>query len=547
MNRLFQIRLLLLYIIAVTFFKVAIDFFVLSTVSYIEIEGNTLESPHLKIYYSNSFIDLFHEDGFIESRSVQTQLRKKKNPGSYIAFMRNQPLSKIRLDVNDSVSNFTLKKISFYSIFGKPTIWNSIEINSYIDQTNNIEVVFAEGNKILFKVLGGDPWIKFNQTVKTKNIFLEYFFPLILAALLLLIISNFEWKKLPAFSDIRDRNTSFSASYKCLDGIRGIAALLVLIEHSMPEFHGAGRMGVLLFFCLSGFLLTTPFIYKPANCLSIKYLKKYFRRRVYRIIPLYFCVVTIIFLFKEKNVVSFIRHLLFLQADAHLWTIPQEMFFYLVLPFILIFISVVLKNKANRVILFFIPIALFFQLYLTPEVLPLYGIQKNIAPMIGVFLLGVAASYFYHGIYINSSYLEEYSNRNSNIISILGILLIFVLLSFSMSKIWISTTPALAKFYQYILSGGLSLLILISLTVRNSLLDKMLSFKGLCAVGVVGYSFYLFHPLMIFATKKFSSIIYGYDYSSLWLTITAGISTYVLSIFTYSYIEKPFLNKSKNH
>jgi len=76
-----------------------------------------------------------------------------------------------------------------------------------------------------------------------------------------------------------------------LDGVRGIAILLVLYQHFVPVvFHGLpmfGWTGVDLFFVLSGFLIT-GILYDAKGGTS--YFKNFYMRRVLRIFPLYYGV-----------------------------------------------------------------------------------------------------------------------------------------------------------------------------------------------------------------------------------------------------------------
>jgi peptidoglycan/LPS O-acetylase OafA/YrhL len=92
-----------------------------------------------------------------------------------------------------------------------------------------------------------------------------------------------------------------------LDGLRGIAILLVLLWHSifhasfnhhplMNRLVGIGRLswsGVDLFFVLSGFLIGGILL---DNHDSPKFFKTFYLRRAYRILPLYFTVVTLCWL-----------------------------------------------------------------------------------------------------------------------------------------------------------------------------------------------------------------------------------------------------------
>jgi peptidoglycan/LPS O-acetylase OafA/YrhL len=92
-----------------------------------------------------------------------------------------------------------------------------------------------------------------------------------------------------------------------LDGLRGIAILLVVVFHfSQPaysptatglrlliqRFTGAGWVGVDLFFVLSGFLITS-ILYEAKQ--SDGYFKNFYMRRVLRIFPLYYGVLFVAF------------------------------------------------------------------------------------------------------------------------------------------------------------------------------------------------------------------------------------------------------------
>lgn len=77
-----------------------------------------------------------------------------------------------------------------------------------------------------------------------------------------------------------------------LDGLRGLAILLVLTFHL--HWHSYGKAGVMLFFVLSGFLITRVLQKAAARRGVGAYLRQFYVRRSLRIFPLYFGTVGLI-------------------------------------------------------------------------------------------------------------------------------------------------------------------------------------------------------------------------------------------------------------
>lgn len=166
------------------------------------------------------------------------------------------------------------------------------------------------------------------------------------------IFSSLSSSDAPSNGGARDRS---------LDGIRAIAALWVFATHAtymqlMPSilnFRGAGRAGVVLFFFLSAFLISEPFLRNPEKALSGRAWTTYGLRRLFRIVPLYFVVLLALFCaaidpFNQPafnaNAELLALHLTFQEGLSLFWTIVVEMRFYVVLPLLMIVSALILKK-----------------------------------------------------------------------------------------------------------------------------------------------------------------------------------------------------------
>lgn len=149
---------------------------------------------------------------------------------------------------------------------------------------------------------------------------------------------------------------------KALDGVRGIAILMVLVFH-FGAFHPNGFLqralsggikfgwcGVDLFFCLSGFLITGILLRTVADA---GYFRLFYARRVLRIFPAYYVYVALTVMlviaghrfgyFNQMTTHSQIWAWLYLSNwrdpglpyTAHLWSLSIEEQFYLAWPLLI--------------------------------------------------------------------------------------------------------------------------------------------------------------------------------------------------------------------
>jgi len=129
-----------------------------------------------------------------------------------------------------------------------------------------------------------------------------------------------------------------------LTGLRGLAALLVFIAHAadrdlLPSIlgWGFGQIGVMLFFVLSGFLMSHLYIHKETSRENIQ---RYAIARIGRVVHLYLLALLLSYLisnfiyndftFNFQDQGEFLYALIFIKAPYVFWTIPVEIQFYFV-------------------------------------------------------------------------------------------------------------------------------------------------------------------------------------------------------------------------
>ncbi len=134
-----------------------------------------------------------------------------------------------------------------------------------------------------------------------------------------------------------------------LDGLRGLAALMVVASHAsglglhlVPGFSlaGIGKYGVYLFFVLSAYLLTAQWLrlFAQAESPGCQALGRYARRRVLRVFPLYLPILLLGWALAPRGLgvpldgPAVLRHVLLLEGRDLYWSIPVEFVYYLWIP-----------------------------------------------------------------------------------------------------------------------------------------------------------------------------------------------------------------------
>ena len=157
-----------------------------------------------------------------------------------------------------------------------------------------------------------------------------------------------------------------------LNSLRGLATLIVFLTHFSDITNwlggalggGSGAYGVMLFFLLSGFLISYLYLDKDFSRGNVT---RYILARVGRVLPLYLVVVFGSYflslggndsLYNIPDFNALLGHLLFLYGQSVLWSIPPEIQFY----FIFLVFWLLAKNRSGYIyiLILAVMILLFF-------------------------------------------------------------------------------------------------------------------------------------------------------------------------------------------
>lgn len=289
-----------------------------------------------------------------------------------------------------------------------------------------------------------------------------------------------------------------------LNTLRGLAALIVVVSHFSNESGlwgaalgaGAGQFGVMLFFLLSGFLMTHLYWGKKP---TLHNLLTYAISRAARVAPLYFLVVFFSFMipyniynieiYNIENIQVLISHLLFLHGNSILWTIPPEIQFYVL--FGLSWSLVWHRRAMLPLVLFSVFIAAFLLKHKSGTV-EIFGfpVTASIVKAIPYFTLGC----IFGGLYKHRKYLLAYQSN--------WYLFALLLLPMLYPKIFIALFG-----FQHAMWNDVGVLAMVGVVFfcivflvpdRNFLLEN----KAGDFFGKVSYSLYLLHlPVLVLLTR----------------------------------------------
>jgi peptidoglycan/LPS O-acetylase OafA/YrhL len=316
------------------------------------------------------------------------------------------------------------------------------------------------------------------------------------------------------WADVDGRRSSRGDSVAVLDGIRGLAVLIVLASHTGAfGMTGQGSVGVFLFFALSGFVLMLPFAERPARIFQLREVWYYVANRALRIVPLYVAAVLFLRWYMSEPWPWAWLNLSFYAGWNHLWSVAEEVRFYLLFPFVVGLLAL-LPSRAWRIAALMAMMVFAWALRNQHRVdLLIDGTTFEF--YFYFFLAGMLACLMYRAMNWHSVGLAYITDA----IALTAALALAYLIGWQHRELWC----------------GLFILLLTGITSSESSLASRLFRSWLMRhIGLLSYSLYLFH----FSVSTWLST-FGFGASELF-AVTFAV-TYIIAIASYLAIEKPFL------
>jgi peptidoglycan/LPS O-acetylase OafA/YrhL len=355
--------------------------------------------------------------------------------------------------------------------------------------------------------------------------------------------------------------------------------------------------GVDIFFVLSGFLLSRGFIQADLDGLPRPSLRRYARTRWFRIAPAYYLVLGVFvliycpsvlpykLLYSPNGFLTLGSHLFMLQtvfpwsyglwsAESPLWTLTIELIFYIVVPFWSVWFyrnrwrwSLPLCFAITELWIWFVrsdaaaPLSRFIVAHAhragASDAFARYFMQQNFFQHVFDFACGmtVAAWYCHHKSGKPIFELKILTSRLGPVIALLGVGMLLTamwglgyitahheyydgikLMSTDSRSAWIFSLfqePAMAAPTALIIAAAI---------LYGGRVARWSSGTWLRAIGVLGYSIYLWHMPNLYLYTQFHWLM-ALSPGARWIAMALFGAAVIglISFLTYAFVEKPFI------
>ena len=331
------------------------------------------------------------------------------------------------------------------------------------------------------------------------------------------------------------------------------------------RYQPIGELDVSLFFVLSGFLITFLLLKEKQDTGTIV-LKNFYVRRVLKIWPLYYFIMIIGFFLlpyfghafypeyskdlSNHYLVALIGYSLFLppvlmggyrltEAMGVTWTVRVEEAFYLFWPLIfrrsknfinvscIIIVAVIFIRDAAVILRYLLKDNQYYNMRLT-TIVTLFAEYRFSCMAIG----GIAAYIF---VMNKESLLQLLFKKNLQILVYTTLFLLLILR--------VNVPLINQEFYSVIFAY-----IVLNMAANPESIVT-LKYKWMSYLGSLSYGIYLYHPVMRILSLEavkylFNRNIAGWQMEFSFYSLTIG-STLLISMLSYKFMEKPFLNLKK--
>lgn len=367
--------------------------------------------------------------------------------------------------------------------------------------------------------------------------------------------------------------------------LRGLSALAVVFCHLPFELHnwfGAnslltsflgdkldwifdpfGYVPVLIFFSLSGYLITLGFFTGRHDPSSLRGLKVYYRSRALRILPLYyFSIIVCVLLYwslASQSPWRVARLFVFIENYKPVngiifnhvyWTLPVEMLYFLMAPFFYLALKKMLCYLQSWVVfgvLSFVFFCLAFSIfYALPTADGAFTVPRRSWSLLArfdfiynlmAFVLGGV------GVFIvkNKNYIKVFSANRTLVKAVTCIMTVSVTAYSSTSGLTLLNNGHLSYFMAFGLIPSIALIVLGVAILNETQAGRSRPYsRYLVYLGLLSYGIYLFHMPVFDAIQKYS-VTLNMQMTNEFKSLLVLCITVLLSHTTYKYIELPFL------
>lgn len=365
--------------------------------------------------------------------------------------------------------------------------------------------------------------------------------------------------------------------YDYLMVLRGLSAIAVVFCHMPMQLHTLigvtgfdwvlhpfGYIPVLIFFSMSGYLITLGFLTDRHNPDSLKGLTHYYRSRAFRILPLYyFSIIFCALIFWQQTQEAPLRVLaLFSFIENYkpetgiifnhvYWTMPVEMLYFLSAPLIFLALKKATLHMQDWIIFLVVTILFLLIAAFIFDGLPFdkfgYKVTRRQWSMMARFDFWYNLAAFVLGgvcvfVVKNRSYTANFVKYRS-MIKICSVIFIIAILSYcSAIEVMQLDSGRVSYFIAFGLIPSLALFMLSVVILNETQITRPRQWvKHLEYLGLLSYGIYLFHMPIYSLLKELSSYAHLTPSNEI-MSLAVLITTLLFSKISYQYIEVPFLH-----